>query len=145
LDYHCSWYGGVLAQRTPPIRPPGALRARRYWGPDVHATSLLLYIGLLLLLVGINAAYYEFVLPYLAPGGVSRLWQVLGLALLTIGVFGLIFASTAYLRRDDAFDLWWQTGAPTVLISMACGVAVYALTAVYGRALAIVVAPTLRW
>jgi len=111
----------------------------------VHATSLLLYIGLLLLLVGINAAYYEFVLPYLAPGGVSRLWQVLGLALLTIGVFGLIFASTAYLRRDDAFDLWWQTGAPTVLISMACGVAVYALIAVYGRALAIVIAPTLRW
>jgi hypothetical protein len=81
-------------------------------GPKVHATSLLLYIGLLLLLVGINAAYYEFVLPYLAPGGVSRLWQVLGLALLTIGVFGLIFASAAFVKRDDAFDLWWQTGAP---------------------------------
>jgi hypothetical protein len=28
---------------------------------------------------------------------------------------------------------------------MACGVTVYALTAVYGRALAIAVAPTLRW
>jgi membrane protein DedA with SNARE-associated domain len=114
-------------------------------GPVVHATSLLLYIGLLLLLVGLNAAYYEFVLPYLAPRGLSRLWQVLGLALLTIGVFGVIFASAAFVRRDDAFDLWWQTGAPTVLIGVACGVAVYALTAVYGRALAIAVAPTLRW
>jgi membrane protein DedA with SNARE-associated domain len=114
-------------------------------GPAVHATSLLLYIGLLLLLVGLNAAYYEFVLPYLAPRGVSRLWQVLGLALLTIGVFGLIFASAVFVRRDDAFDLSWQTGGPTVLIGIACGVAVYAMTAVYGRALAIAVAPTLRW
>ena len=49
--------------------------------------SLLLYIGLLLLLVGITAAYYEFLLPYLAPRGVSRLWQVLGLALPTAGGF----------------------------------------------------------
>ncbi len=114
-------------------------------GPDVHAMSLLLYMGLLLLLVGINAAYYEFVLPYVAPRGVSRLWEVLGLALLTLGVLGLLFASAALVRRDDTFELWWQTGAPTVLIGIACGVAVYALTAVYGRALAIAVAPTLRW
>ena len=114
-------------------------------GPDVHATSLLLYIGLLLLLVGLNATYYEFVLPYLAPRSVSRLWQVVGLAFLTIGVFGMIFASVAFLRRDDAFDLWWQTGAPTVVVGFACGVAVCALTAIFGRALAIAVAPTLRW
>lgn len=113
-------------------------------GPAVHATSLLLYIGLLLLLVGTNAAYYGFVLPYLAPRGLSRLWQVLGLALLTLGLFGGIFASTAFVRRDHAFDLWWQTGAPTVLTGIACGVVVYALTAVYGRALAIAVAPTPR-
>jgi membrane protein DedA with SNARE-associated domain len=114
-------------------------------GPDVHATYLLLYTVLLLLLVGLSAAYYEFVLPYLAPRGISQLWQVLGLALLTLGVFGLLFASAAFLRRDDSFELWWQTGAPTILIGIACGVAVYALTAVYGRALAIAVAPTLRW
>jgi membrane protein DedA with SNARE-associated domain len=113
-------------------------------GQAVHATTLLVYMGLLLLLVGLNAAYYEFVLPYLAPRGVSRLWQVVGLALLTISMFVLIFASTAFVRRDDAFDLWWQTGGPTVLIGIACGVAVYALTAVYGRAVAIAVAPTLR-
>ncbi len=113
-------------------------------GPTVHATTLLLYVALLLLLVGLNAAYYEYVLPYMAPRGVSRLWQVLGLALLTIGVFGLIFSSVAFARRDEAFALWWQTGAPTVLIGIAGGVAVYALTAVYGRALAIAVASTLR-
>lgn len=113
-------------------------------GSVVHATTLLLYVGLLLILVSINTAYYELVLPYLAPRSVSRLWQALGLALLTSGVFGLIFASVAFLRRDDAFDLWWQTGGPTVLIGVACGVTVYALTAVYGRALAIAVAPARR-
>ena len=113
-------------------------------GPAVHATSVLLYMGLLVLLVGVNAAYYAFVLPYLTPHGVSRLWQVAGLALLTLGVYGVIFASVAFLRRDDAFGLWWQTGAPTVIFGIACGVAVYALTAVYGRALAITIAPTLR-
>ena len=113
-------------------------------GSVVHATTLLLYVGLQLILLSINAAYYELVLPYLAPRSVSRLWQALGLALLTSSVFGLIFASVAFLRRDDAFDLWWQTGAPTVLIGVACGVTVYALTAVYGRALAIAVAPARR-
>jgi membrane protein DedA with SNARE-associated domain len=113
-------------------------------GPEVHATSLLAYTGLLLVLVGIDAAYYAFVLPYLAPRGVSRLWQVLGLALLTLGVFGLILALPAFVRRDDSFDLWWQTGGPTVLLGVACGVTVYALTAVYGRALSMAVAPALR-
>jgi hypothetical protein len=113
-------------------------------GPAVHAGTLLLYAGLLLLLVGLDAAYYAFVLPYLAPRGVSRLWQVLGLALLTMGLFGLFFASVALVRHDDAFGFWWQSGALTVFIGIACGVAAYALTAVYGRALAIAVAPTLR-
>jgi membrane protein DedA with SNARE-associated domain len=114
-------------------------------GPAVRATSLLLYIGLLLLLVGTNVAYYEFVLPYLVPCGLSRLWQVFGLALLTTGVFGLLLASAAFVRRNDAFDLWWQTGTLTVSIGIACGVVVYALTAVYGRVLAIAILPTLRW
>ena len=113
-------------------------------GPDVHATTLSLYSVLLLLLVGISTAYYEFVLPYLAPHGVSQIWQVLGLALLTLGGFGLLLASAAVLRRDDSFDLWWQTGGPVVLLGVVCGAAVYALTAVHGRALAIAVAPVLR-
>jgi hypothetical protein len=113
-------------------------------GPDVHATSLLLYTALLLLLIGITTAYYEFVLPYLAPRGVSQAWQVLGLALLTFGVFGLVLSSAAFLRRDDSFDLWWQTGGPIVALGVLCSVAGYALTAVHGRALAIAVAPSLR-
>ncbi len=113
-------------------------------GPDVDATSLLLYSVLLLLLVGFNAAYYGFVLPYLVPRGVSQLWQVLGLTLLTLGVFGFVLSSAALLRRDDSFDLWWQTGGPVVLLGVVCGVALYTLTAVHGRTLAIAVAPALR-
>jgi membrane protein DedA with SNARE-associated domain len=113
-------------------------------GPEVHATSLLLYIALLLLLAGISAAYYEFVLPYLAPRGVSQLWQILGLALLTLGVFAIILSAAALLRRDDSFDLWWQTGGPIVVLGVVCGVVVYALTAVHGRALAVAVVPAFR-
>jgi hypothetical protein len=113
-------------------------------GPGVHATSLFIYVVLLLVLVGLSTAYYELVLPYLAPRGVSHLGQVLGLALLTIGVLGLIF-SAASTGRDDAFDLWWQTASPIVVLGIAWGIAVYALTAVYGRALMIAVAPALRW
>ena len=113
-------------------------------GPGVHATSLFIYVVLLLVLVGLSTAYYELVLPYLAPRGVSHLGQVLGLALLTIGVFGLIF-SVVSTGRDDAFGLWWQTASPIVVLGIAWGIAVYALTAVYGRALMIAVAPALRW
>jgi hypothetical protein len=113
-------------------------------GPAVRATSLLVYLGLLLLLAGTNVAYYEVVLPYLVPRGLSRLWQIFGLVLLTTGVFGLLLVSAAFLGRNDAFDLWWQTGALTVSIGIACGVVVYALTAVYGRVLAIAATATFR-
>ena len=83
-------------------------------------------------------------LPYLAPSGVSHLWQFLCLALLSLGVFATILSSAALLRRDDSLDLWWQTGGPVVVLGVVCGVAVYALTAVHGRALAIAVAPAFR-
>lgn len=93
---------------------------------------------------GVSAAYYEFVLPYLAPGGLSRLWQALGLALFTLGVFGVVLASSALIRRDDLLDPWWQTGGPVMVCGVAFGVAIYALTAVYGRVLAIAALPALR-
>ena len=83
-------------------------------------------------------------LPYLAPGGLSRLWQALGLALFTLGVFGVVLASSALIRRDDLLDPWWQTGGPVMVCGVAFGVAIYALTAVYGRVLAIAALPALR-
>ncbi len=113
-------------------------------GSQVRATTLLVYIAVLLLLVGISAAYYEFVLPYLAPGGLSRLWQAFGLSLFTLGVFGVVLATSAFIRREELLDPWWQTGGPVMVCGVAFGVAIYALTAVYGRVLAIAAVPALR-
>ena len=112
--------------------------------PHVRATTLLVYIVVLLLLVGISAAYYQFVLPFFAPGGLSRLWQVLGLALLTLGVFGVVLAPSAFIRRDDLLDPWWQTGGLAMVCGVGLGVAIYAPTAVYGRVLVIAAVPALR-
>ena len=113
-------------------------------GPNVRATTLLLYVAVLVLLVGISAAYYEFVLPYLAPGGLSRLWQTLGLTLITLAVFGVVLASLALVRRDDLLGAWWQTGGPVMVLGAVFAVAIYALTAVYGRGLAIAALPAFR-
>jgi membrane protein DedA with SNARE-associated domain len=111
---------------------------------DVGVTLLLLYAVLLSLLVGLSAVYYALVLPYLAPRGATPLRQVLDLALLTIGFFGIVFLLSLLVEDPGSLALWWQTGGPVMLLGAAFGVLVYASTAVYGRVLAIVVAPTLR-
>ena len=113
-------------------------------GLDIDGISLLLYVVLLSLFVGTGSAYHELVLPYLAPRGASLPRQALGLALLTLGLFGVAFASASAVVGGETFDLWWRTGGPTVLLGVALGMAVYAPTTVYGRALAISAAPSLR-
>ncbi len=47
---------------------------------------------------------------------------------------------------EDAGSLrrWWETGGPIMLLGAAVGVVLYASTAVYGRALAVTMAPSLR-
>jgi membrane protein DedA with SNARE-associated domain len=106
--------------------------------------SLLSYAVLLVLFVGIGAAYYELVLPRLAPRGVSLPRQALGLTLLAFGLFGTGFFSAPLVMRAESFGLWWQSGGPVVLLGIALGVGSYALTTVYGRALVFAAAPTLR-
>ncbi len=107
-------------------------------------SSLLVRVALLSLFVGMRSAYHALVLPYLAPRGTSLPRQALGLALLTLGLFGVIFASTSLVVGGETFDLWWRTGGPTVLLGAALGAVIYARTSVYGRALAISAAPSLR-
>lgn len=128
-----------------PMNVPYALLAQLLLdvGLDVDATSLLLYALLLSLLTGVATAYCELVLPYLAPRGVSPLHQALGLALLAFGLFGIVL-STLFVARDGLLGLWWQTGGPVMLLGVTLGVVLYASTVVYGRALAIAMAPTLR-
>jgi hypothetical protein len=106
--------------------------------------SLPSYALLLSLFMGISVAYYELVLPYLAPPDVSLARQTLSLALLAFGLFGPVFIAAPLVMRNEAFGPWWQTGGPVVLLGVALGVASYALTTVYGRALVFAAAPTLR-
>jgi membrane protein DedA with SNARE-associated domain len=113
-------------------------------GLNAGGISLLLYAALLSLFVGIGTAYHELVLPYVAPRGVSLPRQALGLTLLALGLFWIIFAFILLVVGGESFGLWWQTGGPIVLLGAALGMGTYAVTVVYGRALAIAVASTLR-
>ena len=112
---------------------------------EIDAAVLLLYAALLTLLVGIAALYHELVLPYLAPRGVTPSRQVLGLALLTGSFFGIVFLFSLIVEDPGSLALWWRTGGgPVMLLGAAVGVLAYASTAVYGRVLAIAMAPSLR-
>jgi hypothetical protein len=112
---------------------------------DVGLALLLLYVVLLALLTGAAVAYYELVLPYLAPRGATPSAQVLGLALLAFGLLITLFMFSLFVERDGSFDdLWWRDGGPIMLLGLALGVTVYATTAVYGRALASIVVPSVR-
>ncbi|MCA1728435.1 MAG: DedA family protein [Actinobacteria bacterium] len=110
----------------------------------VGGTLLLLYVVLLSLLICAAAVYYELVLPYLAPRGLPPLRQVLGLALLVLGFFGIVFLSSLLVNDPGSLRLWWDAGGPIMLLGAALGVLVYASTAVYGRTLAVAMAPSLR-
>jgi membrane protein DedA with SNARE-associated domain len=113
-------------------------------GLGVDGLSLPSYALLLSLFMGISAVYYELVLPYLAPRGVSLARQTVGLVLVAGGLFGTVFFSTPLAMHDESFVLWWQSGGPIVLLGTTLGVISYALTTVYGRALVFAAAPTLR-
>lgn len=104
-------------------------------GSDIDAFSILLYFVLLALLMGLGVIYYLLVLPYLAPRGVSPPRQVLGLAVLALGFFGVLILSSLLVERGGP-ALWAQVGAIPALIGIFSGVAVYGLTTVYGHALA---------
>jgi len=107
-------------------------------------TFLSLYAALLVLLLGVAIVYYEVVLPHLASRSVPLFLQTLGLALLALSFFGTIFLSSMLVVRVRSLDPWWQAGEPIALVSVVPGVALYALTTVYARALAIAVLPTFR-
>lgn len=108
------------------------------------SASMLVYTNLLLLCVGVGALYYEIILPRLAPRGTSLPRQVFGLFLLGIGLVSSFLASTLLIGRGTSLGRWWQAGGPLLLVALGFGILCYALTTVYGRALAIAVLPSLR-
>src|SRR5215208_6547750 len=127
----------LLREAHPFLDPVGLARE---FGGDVY---LLVHAALLLVLIGIGAAYYGLVLPYLGWCQVSLLRQTLGLTLFALGVFGAIFVCTFVVVGYASFELWWQTGGLMVLLGDVLGVGTYALITVYGRVLAIALAPSL--
>ena len=115
-------------------------------GRGLRATSayMLIYSSLLLLCIAVGAIYYELILPRLAPRGISLPRQVIGLALLGIGLVASLLVPALSTRRITPVIRWWDTGGPLLLLALALGIFCYALTTVYGRALAILALPSLR-
>ena len=103
----------------------------------VGSKSLLVHAALLSLFIGIGVAYYEFILPYLAPRGLSLPQQALGLGLLAPGLFGALSDVTLLATRSGSLTLWWQTGGPIMLIGTVLGLGIYALTTTYTCSVAI--------
>jgi hypothetical protein len=116
-------------------------------GRGFRATSAyaLIYTGLLLFCVAVGVIYDMYLLPRLAPRGTTRLRQALGLALLSMVLVIIIFAPLLILDRQSPLALWWQNGGPALLVALVLGMLSYAITTVYGRAVAVVLltsAPT---
>lgn len=109
-------------------------------GSGIGSVSLLLHAALLSLFVIIRVVYYELVLPYLAPRGLSLPRQALGLGLIALSLFGALSGATLLAARDGSLALWWQPSGPIMLVGTILGVEVYALTTAYARAVAIVAA-----
>jgi membrane protein DedA with SNARE-associated domain len=128
----------LLLREAHPFLDPVGL-AREFGG----GAYLLIYAALLLVLIGVGAAYHGLLLPPLEWRHVSLLRQTLGLTLFALGVFGVIFVSTFVVVGYASFELWWQTGGLMVLLGDVLGVGTYALITVYGRVLAIALAPSL--
>lgn len=143
------WAGAaLLTEIMGSPRPLDALRALAVWllGRGVHATGayLLIYSALVVLSIGIGGAYYDVVLPRLVRRPVSLPRQVLGLTLLIMGLLSCVVLPLLIGRpRTPVLD-WWHEGGPLLLLAIISGVLCYAVTTVYGRALAIAVLPALR-
>jgi len=113
-------------------------------GIQTAGAYTLVYLTLLLLCVGIGVAYFDLVLPYLAPNSTSLPRQVAGLAVLAGGLVACFLVPSVYLHVNGPLSRWWDGGGPLLLLTITLGIVSYSLTTVYGRALAIAILPSLR-
>ena len=113
--------------------------------PDLVADAafLPLFTAPVLLLTCLVMAYYELVLPRIAPRGIPLLLQVSGLILLALGFLGVISLFWSFVM-DAGSSYIWQNDGSAVLLGAVLGIAAYAPTAVYGRALMVAARPVLR-
>lgn len=108
-----------------------------------NSAYILIYATLLLLCIAVGTLYYEVVLPRFAPQGTSLPRQVIGLALLGVGLVGGLIALGMVAELARPIFRWWQTGGPLLGLTITISILNYALTTVYGRTLAIAVLPSL--
>jgi membrane protein DedA with SNARE-associated domain len=110
----------------------------------VAVAYMVIYTMLLLLCVAVGMFYYDLLLPRLAPRGASLGRQVLGLTLLGTGLVTCVLLPLLLLRPQGVMAHLWRAGGPLLALTLGIGILDYAITTVYGRALAIAVLPSLR-
>lgn len=116
-------------------------------GRGLHPATayMLVYSALLALCVGIGAAYYELVLPVIAPRGTPLTRQAIGLALMATVLVCSFLGPALAASRGGPLDRWWEAGGPKYLaLALLTGIVCYALTTACARALAIAILPSLR-
>ncbi len=113
-------------------------------GVQLAGAYTLIYTVLLLLCVAVGVAYFDLILPFLAPNTTSLPRQFGGLAVLVAGLIACFLVPSLYFQVSGPLAIWWTNGGTMLLFSVALGIISYSLTTVYGRALAIAVLPSLR-
>lgn len=130
-------------------RPLDVTRALLAWllaqGLSPLNAYVAFYAGLLLLCSGVAFSYYEVVLPRVAPNGTALRREIAGLAGLGGSLVSLTLVATlSALPQGLPGGFWRSYGTILLLLVIAAGMASFALTTVYGRALAITVLPSFR-
>ena len=106
---------------------------------------MLVYSALLVLCVGVGAAFYEVVLPWAAPRGTTLARQALGLTLMGVVLLCAFLAPAIIASHGGPIVRWWQSGSPPLLaLALLSGIICYALTTTCARVLAIAILPSLR-
>ena len=116
------------------------LNGRGLTGPSA---TLATYTFMLVLCVLVGVAYYEWVLPRLAPRGTSLRLEFFGLALLASVIIMGYVTALLILRRNGIFSRLWAAGGPWLPLTVIIGILCYASSTVYARALWIRVLPRL--
>lgn len=117
------------------------LNGRGITGPGATLATYACVLGLCML---VGVAYYEWVLPRLAPRGTSLRLEFLGLTLLaSVIVMGYV-TLLLLLGRNGIFGRLWSAGGPWLPLTVLTGLLCYASSTVYARALWICVLPSRR-
>jgi membrane protein DedA with SNARE-associated domain len=107
-------------------------------------SHMLVYLTLIMACIAIGVIFFDLLLPWIAPESKSLTHQVLGLMLFTGVLVALFLAPLVQFRLVAPLYHWWHSGPWLLSLTLAFGIVSYSLTVVYGRALAILILPSLR-